>query len=98
MKRNTFLFNIIILFSLIFLSTGQLYSQETAPEESSDSSLEGAESEDPAEETKKYPLPLEEGEEAPEHVFDMDLGGVGADVFWEGYWRFSMTYGTGFEI
>ncbi|MBF9018314.1 MULTISPECIES: hypothetical protein [unclassified Oceanispirochaeta] len=97
MKGNTFLFNIIILFSLIFLSTGQLYSQETAPEDSSDSSPIGAESEDPAEETKKYPLPLEEGEEAPEHIFDMDLGGVGADVFWEGYWRFSMTYGTGFE-
>jgi len=47
---------------------------------------------------KKYPLAVEEGGEAPAHIFDLDIGGVGTDIFWEGYWRYSLTYGTGYEI
>ena len=54
--------------------------------------------EEPEEEEKSYPEELrKEGEEAPRYIFDMELGDVNADVFWEGYWRYRFTYGTGFE-
>ena len=36
-------------------------------------------------------------EEAPEHLLDMNLGDVGADVFWDGYWRYTAEWGTGWE-
>ncbi|MDC7235994.1 MAG: hypothetical protein PQJ58_22410 [Spirochaetales bacterium] len=48
-------------------------------------------------EKKAYPLSRNEGEEAPKHIFDMNMGSVETDIFWEGYWRFGLTYGTGFE-
>ena len=28
---------------------------------------------------------------------DMDIGSVGTDVYWQGYWRYRLTYGTGYE-
>ena len=50
-------------------------------------------------EEKEYPEELiDEGEEAPKYLFDMELGDVNADVFWEGYWKYRFAYGTGFEI
>ncbi len=51
------------------------------------------------EEGREYPEELiDEGEEAPKYLFDMELGDVNADVFWEGYWRYRFTYGSGFEL
>ncbi len=35
--------------------------------------------------------------EAPAHILDMDIGSVGTDVYWQGYWRYRFTYGTGYE-
>ena len=35
--------------------------------------------------------------EAPDHILDMELGDVGTDVFWQGYWRYRIAYGTGWE-
>lgn len=94
MKGNTFTFNILLLFCLFFLITGQIYSQETEPDSSVDNNMDNPEDD---EVKKAYPLTTEEGDEAPEHIFDMDIAGVGTDVFWEGYWRFGLTYGTGFQ-
>ena len=35
--------------------------------------------------------------EAPAHILDMDIASVGTDVYWQGYWRYRFTYGTGYE-
>ncbi len=35
--------------------------------------------------------------EAPAHILDMKIGDVGTDVYWQGYWRYRLTYGTGYE-
>lgn len=95
-----------MLILLLFLFTAALSAQESSDENSdspaanSESSPENNDSrsgESSRDETKVYPMSPGEGEEAPKHIFDMDIGSVESDIFWEGYWRFSMTYGTGFE-
>jgi len=68
---------------------GVLAQSESSPE---------ADKTAPGESNKKYPLAVEEGGEAPSHIFDLDLNGVGTDIYWEGYWRYRLTYGTGYEI
>jgi hypothetical protein len=84
MKQKTFLFIITAYFFLLVFSPLLIGAQETEDVTK--------------EENETYPLGSEEGEEAPEHIFDLDLGGVDTDIFWEGFWRYSLSYGTGYEI
>ncbi len=87
MKNRQILYSILIINTLLILSPALLGSQENSENLLIESDTES--------DKKEYPV--EGSGEAPEHIFDMQLGGVGADVFWDGYWRFGLTFGTGFE-
>ena len=49
--------------------------------------------------SRNYPLFAQDqdGQEAPEFLMDMNIGDLGTDIYWQGYWRYSIVAGTSWE-